>query len=317
MKKAIVIGLISILALAGCAKAPVKIAEKPVIPPKYYLAGRVQASEAADLSAAFIGRVETVLVSVGQSVKAGDPLVQFDSTEASAQTEVTRQALAIAQANLEKAKTGARPEQIRQAEAAMASAKITWENTQNNLKRQQSLYDTGAIALVMLETAQAQEASAGAAFRNYTEALAILKSGETKAYLVVLEKQVQQAQASVTSSEASLANRTVVAPFDGIVVACPAKAGETYLYQTPLISLENRDRLTIDAYGPVGAASHFTMGDEIKARVAEQPGKEITGTVTWVGNTVDPKRRDVLVKISLDPEASTMAGMFAEIAPVQ
>lgn len=317
MKRLLAIGLISVLVFTGCANAPVKAIEKPAEAPMYYLAGKVQASEAADLSVAFIGRVETVLVSVGQSVKAGDPLVQFDASEASAQTEVTRQALATAQANLDKAKTGARPEQIRQAEAAAASAKTARDNAQNNLKRQQALYDTGALSMALLEAAQAQASSAEAAFKNTDEALAILKNGETKAYLAVLEKQVQQAQASVTSSEASLTNRTVKAPFDGIVVACPAKAGETYLYQTPLVSLENRDRLTVDAYGPAGAASHFKTGQKIQARVAEEPDKKLSGTVAWVGDTVDPKRRDVLIKISLDPEASIMAGMFAEIAPVQ
>ncbi len=318
MKRMISTGLLCALILTGCAAEPAeKEPAKASAAPVYYLAGRIQASEAADLSVPFIGRVESVLVVAGQAVKAGDPLVQFDASEASAAAEVSRQALATAQATLDKAHTGARPEQLNQAEATAGSAKTARDTAQNTLKRQQSLYDAGALSLSQLETAQAQAASAEAAFRNADEALAILKNGETKAYLTVLEKQVGQAQASVNSAETALANRTVKAPFDGIVVACPAKAGESYLYQTTLVSLENRDRLTADAYGPAAAVAHFKAGEKVRVRVAEQPDKDISGTVAWVGDTVDPKRRDVLVKISLDPETSIMAGMFAEIAPIQ
>lgn len=318
MKKMICAGLLCTLLLTGCSTTAIKTEQPQGSPtPIYYLAGKVQASAAADLSVPFTGRVETVLTTVGETVKAGDPLVQFDTSEAAAQVEVTRQALAVAQANFEKARTGARPEQLRQAEATAKAAQITLDSAQNNLKRYQTLYDSNAIPLSQLETARAQTASAEAAFKNADEALAILKNGETKAYLAVLERQVDQAQASIASAEATLANRTVQAPFDGTVVACPAKAGETYLYQTTLVSLENRDRLTVDAYGPTSAVTHFKVGQKVKARVAEQTDKEIAGTVTWVGKTVDPKRRDVLVKISLAPEASLMAGMFAEIAPVQ
>ncbi len=318
MKKILCVAMLAALMLTGCSTTPAtKEQQQEVAVPVYYLAGRVQASEAADLSVPFTGRVERVLATVGQAVKVGDPLVQFDASEVSAQMEVTRQALAIAQANLEKARTGARPEQLHQAEATAKAAKTALDNAQNNLKRYQTLYDAEAIPLSQLETAEGQAASAEAASRNAEEALAILKNGETKAYMAVLEKQVDQAQASVASAEAALVNRTVKAPFDGTVVACPAKAGETYTAQTTLVSLENRDRLTLDAYGPTSAVAHFKVGQKVSVRVAEQSNKEIAGTVTWVGNTVDPKRRDVLVKISLAPETSLMAGMFAEVAPVQ
>lgn len=318
MKRMIYIGLLCTLILTGCSAEPAAIEPtKASTDPVYYLAGRIQASEAAELSVPFIGRVEAVLVAAGQAVKAGDPLIRFDGSEVSAAAEVSRQALATAQATLDKARAGARPEQLNQAEATAGSAKTARDNAQSTFKRQQSLYDAGALSVSQLETAQAQAASAEAAFRNADEALAILKNGETKAYLTVLEKQVGQAQAAVTSAETALANRTVKAPFDGIVVASPAKAGETYLYQTPLISLENRERLTVDAYGPAAAVAHFKAGEKVRVRVAEQPDNEISGTVAWVADTVDPKRRDVLVKISLDPETAIMAGMFAEIAPVQ
>lgn len=313
------LALLSGSLLTGCAgtaasadpngQAPAS--EKPV----YYLAGKIQAAQGADLSVPFIGRVTEVFVTPGQTVAAGDPLVAFDPSEAAASEAVARQGLETALANLAKAEAGARPEQLHQAQASQEAATVAFNNAKSNLQRQQALFDAGALSAAALETAQGQSASAESAYQNATEAYAILKNGETAAYLNILKKQAEQAQASVDAAAAVLANRTVRAPFTGTIVACPAKAGETYLYQAPLVSIENRERLTLEAYGPASAAAHFKAGEAVLARVAEVPDKTYEGTVVWVSETVDPKRRDVLVRISLDPQAELMAGMFAEIAP--
>ncbi len=317
MKKLFLLMTISALVLTGCSSEQSSVSQSKVVLPAYYLAGRVQASEAADLSVPFTGRVEGVLVKVGQIVKAGDPLVQFDASDATAQSEVSKQALGIAQASLAKAKIGARPEQLLQAESALKAAQTAYDNAKNNLDRQQSLFNEGVDSAVQLEVAKGQAASAEAVLKNTSEAFEILKNGETKAYLDVLKKQVDQAQAAVKATQVALSNRVMKAPFDGMVVASAAKVGETYSAQTVLVSLENQNRMTVDAYGPASVISKFKENQKVHARMADQPDKEVSGTITWVGHTVDPKRRDVLVKISLDPEPSLMTGMLVEVAPAQ
>ncbi len=318
MKRVFVMGMIASLIFTGCASQTLPastgdLKDQVPLKPVYYLSGKIQAASTADLSAAFAGRIETLALTAGDAVKAGDPLVIFDASEASAQTQVSEAAYGIAQANLEKAQTGARPEQIHQAEAAVASAKIAWENAEKTLERQETLFQSGAVSSAQLETVKGQTAAAQALYTSAQEQLAMLKNGETKTYMAVLEKQVQQAKAAWEASQATLDNRTLKAPFDGIVTACPAKAGETYGAQTVLVSLENRDRLTVDAYGPANAAALFKAGQKIKVRVAEIQDKDFAGTVTWVADTIDPKRRAVLVKVSLEPAEELMAGMFTEI----
>jgi len=317
LKRVVVIGIIAALIFTGCASTNPPVAGEPQSQgpgkPVYYLSGKIQAASAADLSAAFAGRIEALPVEVGSTVKAGDPLVIFDASEASALAQVSEAAYGIAQANLEKAQTGARPEQIHQAEAGLDSAKIAWENAKKTLERQETLFQSGAVSAAQLETVKGQASAAQALYTSAQEQLAMLKNGETKTYMAVLEKQVQQAKSAWEASQTTLDNRTLKAPFDGVVTACPAKAGETYSAQTVLISLENRDRLTVDAYGPANAAALFKAGQKIKVRVAEIQDKDFAGTVTWVADTIDPKRRAVLVKVSLEPAEELMAGMFTEI----
>lgn len=317
MKKIFLLMMISTLFLTGCSSQAPKVSQEKKVSPVYYLAGRVQALEVADLSVPFTARVEMILINVGQVVKAGDPLVQFDVSEATAQSEVSKQTLGIAQATLTKAKVGARPEQLLQAESTLKSAQTAYDNAKSNLERHQLLFTEGAESLVQLETAKGQAASAEASFENSSEAYEILKNGETQAYIDVLQKQVDQAQAAVKATQVTISNRVMKAPFDGTVVASTAKVGETYSAQTVLISLENQNRMTVDAYGPASVISKFKDNQKIRVRMADQPDKAVSGNVTWVSHTVDSKRRDVLVKISLDPEPSLMTGMLVEVAPVQ
>ena len=69
------------------------------------------------------GRVREVLVTEGSLVEAGTPMVVFDEPELLAQRAQWAAKLQQAEADLEKAKNGARPEEIAAAEAATAAAR--------------------------------------------------------------------------------------------------------------------------------------------------------------------------------------------------
>lgn len=68
------------------------------------------------------GRVVEVLVEEGDAVRQGDVLVRLDAAEAQATLAAAQARLAQAQATLDKAEAGPRPEEIQQAEAALAQA---------------------------------------------------------------------------------------------------------------------------------------------------------------------------------------------------
>jgi HlyD family secretion protein len=68
------------------------------------------------------GRVIELLADEGEEVEAGQVVVRLDGTLLDAQIEVTQAALDVAKAGLAQALAGARPGQIRQAEAGVAQA---------------------------------------------------------------------------------------------------------------------------------------------------------------------------------------------------
>lgn len=316
MKKLIIMSLLTALIMAGCgAKSTLQETNNTSadVEPAYYLAGKVQGDSSAEISATFSGRIEDLPVNVGDVVKKGESLVVFETSDLSAQSKVAEAAYEAAQAQYARAVKGARPEQIQQAEASYSAAKLTWENADKNLKRNTELYKINAISEAQYETVKSQTEASKASYKAAEEQLTMLKNGETEEYMTILEKQVKQAKASWEALKTTENNRTLKAPFDGVVVSCPVKVGESYSSMTNLMTLENRTVLTIDAYGPMTAVQHFEVGQDVAVRVAEISQETFEGKVTWVGDSIDSDRRAVLVKVELGSNEKLAAGMYAEI----
>jgi len=87
--------------------------------------GQVKAGQSAGLSANAPGLVTGVNVRVGDEVRAGDTLVQLDSTGLLLGIERAQQNLALQEANLAALLSGATDEEIAAAEAAVLSAQVS------------------------------------------------------------------------------------------------------------------------------------------------------------------------------------------------
>jgi HlyD family secretion protein len=112
--------------------------------------GYVTPAQYADLSFRASGRVEKVLVKEGDKVKKGDPLVKLQDADLKA-------ALAAAQAELKRAQSGARPEEIAQAQASVNIAKAQVEVAEAELARFQN-----SVVGVQIAAAQADAARVAA-----------------------------------------------------------------------------------------------------------------------------------------------------------
>ncbi len=84
--------------------------------------GQIAAQRSADIALTTAGRVARVAVTVGDSVQAGDILVELETDTLRRQVESAQQALIIQQANLEELLHGATAMDVAAAQAAVASA---------------------------------------------------------------------------------------------------------------------------------------------------------------------------------------------------
>jgi multidrug resistance efflux pump len=128
--------------------------------------GFIEAEE-IDIAPELGGRVTELLAEEGDDVEAGDVLVRIDGSLLEAQIETAQAGVAIADAQLAQVKAGARPQQIRQAEADLAQAEAArdgayqvWQDTIAIRDNPQELDAEITLARSQVETLAAELAEA-------------------------------------------------------------------------------------------------------------------------------------------------------------
>ena len=166
------------------------------------------------------GRVVSVSVQEGQTVKTGDPLVQLDMADLEAQRaqavariaqhqarltrllngarpEEKRQAQAVtatALANLEAIRNWPRPEEIEQARAALAGAEAELNNAAASLARVSKLRQNGDIAQQEYDSARFRQENLQARRDAEKKRLDLLLNGSRKEDIRAAEQRHRQAQ---------------------------------------------------------------------------------------------------------------------------
>ncbi len=93
----------------------------------FYYAGVLQAKDEVSLAPRISGRIESVLVEVGDEVKAGDPIVIIESDLYTTQLDQAEANLEIAQLKLAKMEEGSRPEELNAAQSSVDVAQAAFE----------------------------------------------------------------------------------------------------------------------------------------------------------------------------------------------
>ncbi len=148
-RKRIVPIIIVVLVLIGIAAAGIYFATNPTVWQQTLVemelaevekggltaSGFIEAEE-IDIASELGGRVIELFAEEGEDVEADQILVQMDDSLLEAQIEAARAAVEVAKAQLAQAEAGARPEQIRQAEATLMQAQAArdgayqaWQDT--------------------------------------------------------------------------------------------------------------------------------------------------------------------------------------------
>ncbi|MDY7041175.1 MAG: efflux RND transporter periplasmic adaptor subunit, partial [Chloroflexota bacterium] len=115
----------------------------PVIMPDIFssvvsASGEVVPARRAILSGEVGGQAVTISVEEGDTVEAGQVLIQLDATDLEAAVSQAEAALAVAQARLAQVKAGARPEEITSAEGAVTAAQAQLAAAEGNLAAAQA-----------------------------------------------------------------------------------------------------------------------------------------------------------------------------------
>jgi membrane fusion protein (multidrug efflux system) len=178
----------------------------------------------------------------------------------------------------------------------------------------------GAV-LVRLDTS-AEEAQLAAA--QAEASLARLSLGRARqlresdaapqATLDQAEARAKQADAQVASLRATIAKKTIRAPFDGRISIRQVELGQVVSPGSPIASLQSVSPIHADFWMPQQALARLARGQRALLRADTFPDDEWQGEITTVNPEVDPATRNVRVRATFpNADGRLRPGMFAKV----
>jgi membrane fusion protein (multidrug efflux system) len=123
------------------------------------------------------------------------------------------------------------------------------------------------------------------------------------------------AAAALASRRAAVADRTLVAPFAGVLGLRQVSVGALVGPGTTITTLDDDSRIKLDFTVPESALSSLARGQAISARSDAWPGVAFDGTVADIDSRIDPDTRAVTVRAELpNPDGRLRAGMLLRVA---
>jgi HlyD family secretion protein len=264
------------------------------------------------------GRIERILVSEGAPVRKGQLLVLMEDDVARLQAAQAAAALEAAQAQLEKAQRGVRPEELANAQATLAAAEKDLADADTAFQRAERLYADGAITKAAREDAQAKLRAARTGVENARRSVQMMEQGAGSEEQRMAEAALASAQAQSDLAKLNLDNTRVAAPIGGQVAKIPIDEGNLAGAATPLAVIVNETTMVVKAavperhYGEFLAAGERIEAEVVFAALADRGA--LPGRLISISPTIDPASRTFTAEVEVtDPRGDLRSGMYANV----
>ena len=264
------------------------------------------------------GKIEEILVDVGDVVKKGQKLAQINDETQQAQFAQAQAALNLAKTSVESQKVA-----IESAKSALVSAKASVEASESQLKnlaitrkRLEKLYSEGAVSrqdvddiITKYDNANAAHISAQTNVKRSSDAV------QTALMALEMRKaEMAQAEENLNAAKVNLDHTIVDAPFDGVITARHADPGARAKIDDPIFEIEQNSPVKI--IGSVSEKDLFQIAGgqtEVIVKVDSLAG-DFKGVIKKVYPAIDNSSRTGKIEIHMPNQDNTLrTGMFARL----
>jgi multidrug efflux pump subunit AcrA (membrane-fusion protein) len=240
--------------------------------------GSLFAFDEVTVSSEAEGRVEEVMVDVGDRVRKGQAMARVSPVEFQLTVDQQQAALRQAQARLGLNGNDGDLKDARQA-AEVKKAAADLADAEQRYKRAQNLSNTGVIPRQQFDEAESKYNAAKATYD-----LAVQQVENMRASL-------QQTQASLNLANKRLRDTQIRAPFTGRVKTRSVTLGQYLKIQTPVMTIVNVDPLRVRLSVPEKMSPWVRVGRDVKLTLEAFPGREFTGRISRINPSVEEKNR--------------------------
>jgi HlyD family secretion protein len=271
----LVVGIGLFLFLNHCttvAKAP----DQPL-----EITGSVAVKE-TDVNVKVPGKVLSIMVDEGQEVTAGEVIAKLEADNIEAKADLTNAVIEAATAQYQKAKNGARPQQLEQAKNLVEQAKAAYDLAKVTYNRLNGLYKEGVLPRQKLDMVKTDFEVSEARLQSAREQYDLVKEGAQKEDVAAANALVKQAQAARAEVQTYLNDTNIKAPIDGIVTMKAVEDGELVSTGMPLVTISNLKDAWVEMKVRETKINQFNLGQTVPVKVVGVPGKVYQGKVTYI-----------------------------------
>lgn len=301
--KPLVLLLALTLVISGCGKSDTLV-----------LSGTIESTQ-IDANSEAAGKVIKLEKDEGDTVKKGDVLAVVDSSAQELTVKQQEAVVNLKQARLDELKAGTRPEQVKQAEAALETAKaavntaktgvdaaqISYNYWVDKYNKTKSLLDSNAVsendltdaqykvdtAKQQLLTAQNQFNSAQSQLQSAQAQLELLKNGSTSQTIKAAEADLEQSKNALEQTRLVLSKYQVRSPIDGTYISRNVNIGDMLNVGGSAAAISDLTDLWVKVYIPQRNIGLVKLNQEVGLNSISLPGKTIKGKIVFIANEAE------------------------------
>lgn len=258
--------------------------------------GTIEATDVT-ISAQIPGAIVALRVDEGDRVQAGDTLLLLDQREYRLQVRQAEANLAAAEAQYRLAVSGAREEDVRQAE-------VSFESARRDLTRMRELRQSNSIPQKQLDDAELRATVA-------EQSLAKLQNGLRPEEIEAARARRDQAAAQLDLARKKLEDGVVTAPIAGTLLNRFVDRGEFVGMGSALLRMANLDQMDLMIYVPETQLPRVAIGQTARVSVDAFEDRTFEGKVVFISPTAEFTPKNIQTK---DERTKLMFGVKIRVA---
>jgi multidrug efflux pump subunit AcrA (membrane-fusion protein) len=271
----------------------------------YEAVGTVKSKNSSVVAAKVMGNIVALHVREGDTVRAGQTLLEIDNRDAAIQLQKTQAGMREIQDSLEEIDRS-----IRAAESARVAAQANETLAKTTFKRYEMLFERRSVSPQEFDEVRAKYEVAKAESERADRLLqaAIARQKQVRA-------RIDQATADVANARVYVGYSRITAPIDGVVISKQVDVGYMATPGTSLLTIENSSHYQLHASVEESQLGKIHLHDGAQVTLEALGNKELSGTVEEIVPAADPATRSYIVKIGLPNLDGTQlrSGLYGKV----
>jgi HlyD family secretion protein len=288
------------------------------------VSGTVLPKEEVEVTPKANGKLLSLLVEEGASVKAGQVIGTIDHSELDAQVEQAEAQARIARANLSMSVNGPLQPQVVQArtlinqgEANLKQLEASRANIERDLASYEALLSKGIIPAqqvnntrMQLEIARQQIAAARQQMESSRQSLKLLTDGTRPEQIEVNRGQLDNALATIKFYRSQLADYNILSPINGVITKKFLSGGSLVNQNTPIVTVSKDSDPEIVMNVPEKEIENIRVGQKVDIKTSGSSDKVYPGVIKEVYPNIDNQTRMAKVKAQFISKEPLKLGML-------